>query len=135
MSLTVENFMKTGARLKALFGFNPIQSNRHGTILLYNERITESTSDEEIINIRSAYLKWKSDILSEFEKKEILLTEDEFGELFSTDDFSGTVSFLDLPINVFEDIQKYVAPIYALAKKQRWKKADSTQSEPIKTNI
>ena len=125
MSLTVENFIKTDARIKALFGFNPIQSNLYGPILLYNERITESTSDEEIINIRSAYLKWKSDILSEFEKQEILLTEDELGELFSTDDFSGTVSFLDVPINVFEDIQKYVAPIYALAKKQKWKKINN----------
>ena len=122
MSLTVEEFTKTDVRLKALFGFNPIQSNRYGTILLYNERITESSSDEEIIKIRSAYLRWKADILSEFEKREILLTEEEFAELFSADLFFGIVSFLGIPIDVFSDIQKYKAPITALAKRQKWKK-------------
>ena len=122
MSLTVENFIKTGARLKALFGFNPIQSNLCGKIRLYNEEITENTTDEEMIKIRSVYLKWKEAILSEFEKQEILLTNDEFGALFSTDLFFGIVSFLGIPINVFSDIQKYKAPITAFAKRQKWKK-------------
>ena len=122
MSLTVENFIKTDARLKDLFGFNPAQSNLCGKIRLYNEEITENTTDEEMIKIRSVYLKWKEAILSEFEKQEILLTNDEFGELFSTDLFFGIVSFLGIPINVFSDIQKYKAPITAFAKRQKWKK-------------
>ena len=122
MSITGKEFVKTDARLKALIGFNPAQSNLCGKIRLYNEEITENTTDEEMIKIRSVYLKWKEAILSEFERREILLTNDEFGALFSTDDFSGTVFFLDVPINVFEEIQNYIAPISAIAKRQKWKK-------------
>ena len=58
MSLTFEQFMAASKRwdemekrLVKLFGFNPATSNHYGTIQLYNQRINESTTDEEIMNL------------------------------------------------------------------------------------
>ena len=108
MSLTFEQFMAASKRwdemekrLVKLFGFNPATSNHYGTIQLYNQRINESTTEEEIMNIRTAYLQWKDNILSFFEKQNPNYGLEQIEKLFRVDFMFGTLSFLEIPVDIY----------------------------------
>ena len=94
-------------RLNKLFGFNPATSNHYGIIQLYNQRIDANTTDEEIKNIRSAYLSWKNDIIAILAEYNLFFEDDKFCELFSVDSMSGRLSFLDKEVDIYQSAVVY----------------------------
>lgn len=124
MSLTFEQFMAASKRwdemekrLVKLFGFNPAISNHYGTIQLYNQRINESTTDEEIMNIRTAYLQWKDNILSFFEKQNPNYELEQIEKLFRVDSMFGTLSFLEIPVDIYGEMEQYYSRIQEFLSK------------------
>ena len=107
MSLTLEGFEEAtrvwhvmDERLTKLIGFNPATSNHYGIIQLYNHRINEATTDEEILKIRAAYLEWRNGIKAILVEMGLELDEEQFCKLFSVSTMYGTLSFLDIPVDV-----------------------------------
>jgi len=94
-------------RLNKLIGFNPATSNHYGIIQLYNQRIDANTTDEEIKNIRSAYLSWKNDIIAILAEYNLFFEDDKFCELFSVDSMSGRLSFLDKEVDIYQSAVVY----------------------------
>ena len=94
-------------RLNKLIGFNPATSNHYGIIQLYNQRIDSNTTDEEIIKIRSAYLRWKNDIIAILAEYNLFFEDDKFCELFSIDSMSGRLSFLDEEVDIYQSADVY----------------------------
>ena len=94
-------------RLNKLIGFNPATSNHYGIIQLYNQRIDSNTTDEEIIKIRSAYLRWKNDIIAILAEYNLFFENDKFCELFSIDSMSGRLSFLDEEVDIYQSADVY----------------------------
>ena len=124
MSLTFEQFMAASKRwdemekrLVKLFGFNPATSNHYGMIHLYNQRINESTTDEEIMNIRTAYLRWKENILSFFEKHNPNYGLEQIEKLFRVDFMFGTLSFLEIPVDIYGEMEQYYSRIQEFLSK------------------
>ena len=88
-------------RLNRLLGFNPATSNHYGIIQLYNQRINDQTSDEEIMKIRSAYLSWKNDIIAILAEYNLFFEDDKLCVLFSIDSMSGRLSFLEEELDIY----------------------------------
>lgn len=114
MSLSFDEFVeahkaweKMDNRLNRLLGFNPATSNHYGIIQLYNQRINDQTSDEEIMKIRSAYLSWKNDIIAILAEYNLFFEDDKLCELFSIDSMSGRLSFLDEELDIYQSADVY----------------------------
>ena len=114
MSLSFEEFSKAlershamDQRLQTLLGFNPSTCNHYGVIQLYNQRINANTTDEEIMEIRAKYLKWKQSILDIFENSGSLPSEEQFDLMFCVDGMYGTLFFLGIPVDIDGDIAIY----------------------------
>ena len=118
MSLSFEGFLaaieeweKVNKRLNKLLGFNPSVSNHYGVIQIYNRRINSKTSDEEILKIRIKYLEWKFKVLSTFAENKFPISIEQFDNLFSVDCMYGTLSFLDIPVDIYESFDTYIKKI------------------------
>ncbi len=114
MSLTFEEFAEAhrrwaemDERLNKLIGLNPATSNHYGQIQLYNHRINSKTSDEEILELRSKYVRWRTAILEIFQSHDIIFNNDQFNELFSYDPMFGTISFLGTVLDLSRDMDYY----------------------------
>lgn len=114
MSLSLDEFVeahkawdKMDERLNRLIGFNPATSNHYGKIQLYNHRINDQTSDEEIIKIRSEYLNWKNSIIAILSDFNLVFDEEEFCKLFSVDGMFGTLTFLGIVVDVHQNTEMY----------------------------
>lgn len=114
MSLSLDEFSearkaweKMNERLNRLLGFNPTTSNHYGIVQLYNQRISNKTSDEEILKIRSDYLNWKKNILAIFSKFDLELDEEQFCKLFSFDGMFGTLTFLGIEVDIQQNTDVY----------------------------
>lgn len=107
MSLTYEGFTESikqweemDIRLNKLLGFNPATSNHYGIIQLYNNRISAKTTDNEILDIRKKYVRWKKEILGIFKDNKYTISDEEFSKLFSVDYMYGTISFLGTSLDL-----------------------------------
>lgn len=107
MSLSFDEFVsahkvwkRMDKRLHELFGFNPATSNHYGCILLYNNRISEQTTDEEIIKIRADYLTWKNELIVILSELGISFDEEQLSKLFFVDGMFGTITFLGDKIDI-----------------------------------
>ena len=114
MSLSFEQFDKAqrawdemDKRLTTLIGFNPAIGNHYGVIRLYNKRINSKTSDEEIINIRSAYVKWRDEIIAILSENGLVLEDEQFNSLFSVNFMYGTVAFLGTTFDIHQNTDMY----------------------------
>ncbi len=114
MSLTFEELAESGRRwnemdkrLTKLIGFNPATSNHYGQIQLYNYRIDSKTSDEQILELRSKYVKWKTEILTIFKNNNVILKDEQFNKLFSVDCMFGTITFLGEQLDLTKDMNFY----------------------------
>ena len=115
MSLTAEGFMQAynerkemRERLTRLLGFDPAYSDHYGTIRIYNREIDSRTTDEEILEIRQKYVKWRTDILAFLKERGYTPEGDAFSRLFDIDGMFGTMSFLGVYLNIDKGIEKYV---------------------------
>lgn len=126
MSLTFEEFTEAhrrwaemDQRLNRLIGFNPATSNHYGQIQLYNHRINSKTSDEEILELRSKYVRWRTAIFEIFKSHDIVFNDDQFNELFSYDPMFGTISFLGTVLDLNKDMDYYkeITKYYSKRKK------------------
>ena len=114
MSLSYEQFMEAvrhweemDKRLKRLIGLNPATSNHYGKIQLYNYEINSKTPDAKILEIYSAYAKWKTEILNIFMSKGFILDNGQFNKLFTVDFMYGTIFFLRERLDLNKDINQY----------------------------
>ena len=105
-------------RLNRLLGFNPATSNHYGIIQLYNQRINDKTSDEEIIKIRSDYLNWKNNIIAIFSKFNLALDDEQFCKLFSVDGMFGTLTFLGIAVDIQQNTDVYYETVEHLIDDQ-----------------
>ncbi len=109
MSLSWEEFdevQKTSQvmdeRLKRLFGFNASTSNHYGMRRLYNQEIDSKTTDEELIAIRAAFVKWRTRVLALLAEKNVSVTDELWDRLFYYDCMFGGVWFLLDPLDIYE---------------------------------
>lgn len=114
MSLSLDEFVearmaweKMDERLNRLIGFNPATSNHYGIIKLYNIRIDAQTPDEEIINIRSAFLKWENNIITILSEYNLIFDEEKINKLFSVDGMFGTLTFLGFEVDIYQKTDVY----------------------------
>lgn len=124
MSLSLEEFANAliewgemEERLVKLFGFNPATSNHYGVIQLYNQRISANTPDEKIIEIRSKFLEWKDSILAIFAENGVVLNIDQLNQLFRVDGMYGTLYFLEIPVDIYDNGEAYRSAISTFLKK------------------
>ena len=94
-------------RLTRLIGFDPSTSNHYGIRQLYNHRIDEKTTDEQILRLRRDYLKWRGEVIAFFEDNSHPIDDDELGSLFSQSFMYGTVYFLGIPLDIYAGIEPY----------------------------
>lgn len=129
MSLTLEAFGEAlrlrhvmDERLTKLIGFSPATGNHYGIIQLYNHHINEATTDEEILKIRAAYLEWRNGIKAILVEMGLELDEEQFCKLFSVSTMYGTLSFLDIPVDVRRSMAAWRKDIEAvLADPQKFR--------------
>ena len=114
MSLTLEELSEAykewseiEKRLVRLMGFSPATSNHYGRIRMYNQCINSKTSDEELLRIRSAFLKWKKDIVELLEERGIIVDDVLWNRLFSLDCMYGELSFLNVEVDIYSNVDKY----------------------------
>lgn len=94
-------------RLTGLIGFDPSTSNHYGIRQLYNHRIDEKTTDEEILKLRRDYLAWRGEVIAFFEANGRSVDDDEFDTLFSLSLMYGTIAFLGIPLDIYAGIDPY----------------------------
>ena len=121
MSLSFDEFVeahkaweKMDNRLNRLLGFNPATSNHYGIIQLYNQRINDQTSDEEIMKIRSGFLNWKNNIIAIFSKFNLALDDEQLSKLFSVDGMFGTLTFLGTAVDIQQNTDVYYETVERL---------------------
>ena len=121
MSLSLDEFDEAlkaweemDERLNRLLGFNPATSNLYGIIQLYNQRINDQTSDEEIMKIRSGFLNWKNNIIAIFSKFNLALEDEQFCKLFSVDGMFGTLTFLGTAVDIQQNTDVYYETVERL---------------------
>ena len=121
MSLSLDEFIeaqkdweKMDERLNRLLGFNPATSNHYGIIQLYNQRINDQTSDEEIMKIRSGFLNWKNNIIAIFSKFNLALDDEQLSKLFSVDGMFGTLTFLGTAVDIQQNTDVYYETVERL---------------------
>ena len=114
MSLTFEQFVEArrvrdamSKRLKKLIGYDPTNSNHYGAVLMYNYRITEKTTDDELLELQSRYLAWRDEVLTFFKGNGYPIDNEEYGRLFDVDIMYGVVSFLGVRLDIEADIEPY----------------------------
>ncbi len=114
MSLTFDEFVESrrrweemDKRITKLIGFNPATSNHYGQIQLYNCRINSKTPDDKILELRSIYVEWRTEILNIFKNNGLLLDDEQFNKLFSVDCMFGTITFLGERLDLSKDINFY----------------------------
>lgn len=114
MSLTFKEFRKAvqryeemDERLKRLFGFNPSNGDHYGRIHLYNNVIHADTTDEEILELRAKFVRWREQVLAVFRQKNPEFTNEQVGALFSCDNMCGILKFLGTPLDLDGDIDFY----------------------------
>ena len=125
MSLSFDEFVeahkaweKMDNRLNRLLGFNPATSNHYGIIQLYNQRINDQTSDEEIMKIRSGFLNWKNNIFAIFSKFNLALDDEQLSKLFSVDGMFGTLTFLGVAVDIQQNTDVYYETVERLLDDQ-----------------
>ena len=125
MSLSCDEFVeahkaweKLDNRLNRLLGFNPATSNQYGIIQLYNQRINDQTSDEEIMKIRSGFLNWKNNIIAIFSKFNLALDDEQLSKLFSVDGMFGTLTFLGTAVDIQQNTDVYYETVERLLDDQ-----------------
>ena len=125
MSLSFDEFVeahkaweKMDNRLNRLLGFNPATSNHYGIIQLYNQRINDQTSDEEIMKIRSDFLNWKNNIIAIFSKFYLALDDEQFNKLFSVDGMFGTLTFFGVTVDIQQNTDVYYETVERLLDDQ-----------------
>lgn len=125
MSLSFDEFVeahktweKMDNRLNRLLGFNPATSNHYGIIQLYNQRINDQTSDEEIMKIRSGFLNWKNNIIAIFSKFNLALDDEQLSKLFSVDWMFGTLTFLGTAVDIQQNTDVYYETVESLLDDQ-----------------
>lgn len=116
MSLSAEAFMQAHKereemreRLIRLLGIDPAYTDHYGIIRIYNRVINRKTTDEEILEIRKKYVKWKTDILA-FLKERGYTPKDakEFSSLFYRDPMFGTMRFLGVRLDIDKNVDEYI---------------------------
>ncbi len=127
MSLTCAQFMEASRRweemderLKRLIGFNPANSNHYGIIRLYNVKIDEKTTDDEIMQIRLSYIEWKQTIYDYCKRKNYKLTDDEFAKMFRGDVMWGTTTFCGITLDLGRNTQEYFGLVDYYFSKKFW---------------
>lgn len=98
---------KMDQRLKKVIGFNPSTRINHKGIRLYNEKIDLITTDEMIMEIHAKFLRWKEDILAIFAEKQFYPEAEQFDSLFDANPNSGTLFFLDEPVDINKSAEAY----------------------------
>ena len=114
MSLTFEELVEASKRydamrerMKKLIGFDPTVGDHYGRIHLYNHVISENTPDEDILDLHSAYVAWKNEVLAFFEERDCHFDGDEFGELFFYDPMYGDIRFLGKYLDIYAGIDPH----------------------------
>ena len=125
MSLTFEQFVEVcrahdvmSKRLKKLIGYDPTNSNHYGVILMYNYRITEKTTDDELLELQSRYLAWRDEVLTFFKGNGYPIDNEEYGRLFYVDTMYGEVSFLGVRLDIEAGIEPYREKILKMINKR-----------------
>lgn len=125
MSLTFEQFVEVrrahdviSKRLKKLIGYDPTNSNHYGVVLMYNYRITEKTTDDELLELQSRYLAWRDEVLTFFKGNGYPIDNEEYGRLFYVDTMYGEVSFLGVRLDIEAGIEPYREKILKMINKR-----------------
>ena len=125
MSLTFEQFVEVrrahdviSKRLKKLIGYDPTNSNHYGVVLMYNYRITEKTTDDELLKLQSRYLAWRDEVLTFFKGNGYPIDNEEYGRLFNVDIMYGEVSFLGVCLDIEAGIEPYREKILKMINKR-----------------
>ena len=125
MSLTFEQFVEVrrahdamSKRLKKLIGYDPTNSNHYGVILMYNYRITEKTTDDELLELQSMYLAWRDEVLTFFKENGYPIDNEEYGKLFDVNIMYGEVSFLGVRLDIEAGIEPYREKILEMINKR-----------------
>ena len=107
MSLNFEQFVSAsrrrealGEKVKSVLGYDPLTSDHWGGVHLYNVRITENITEEQILEIREKYEEWKKSILALLAKHGITPSEEQWIKMFDIDPMGGTIRFLKMGVNV-----------------------------------
>ena len=126
MSLSVEEWDRASKKnstvrekVVKIIGFDPTVVNHYGMIYLYNEELYEDTTEEEISEIREKYLDWKQKIIGILAENNIFLDNEKFSELFSVDFMFGSLTFLGINVNIYEDVEIYRKVIKCLLDGER----------------
>ena len=125
MSLSAEAFMQAykeweemAERLIRLLGVDPAYTDHYGIIRIYNCVINRKTTDEEILEIRQKYVKWRTDILAFLEERGYTPEGDAFSRLFDIDPMFGAMSFLGVYLNIDKGIDEYVPKMLEFLEKR-----------------
>lgn len=123
MSLSFEDIVTTGERYNKIkekvisaVGFNALNSNHINEAILYNVRIDENTTKEEIIDICSKFFDLYDEIEELFKKNDVEFKDDYFSNMV----FDGYTTFLCKSIDVYKGIaplKKTINDYFKLYKK------------------
>lgn len=113
MSIRLEDFTKIDEKYRivsekviSVLGCNYLNSNHYGHTLLFNQHISEKTSEERIKDIYNKYKKLCTDLTKVFNENGFELDEN---YLKGPDMMSGKICLLNVPLNVDKGI-KHLMP-------------------------
>ncbi len=102
----LERCEKMSERLKKLLGFNPADDDHYGCIWLYNHSIDLDTPDETIVKIQEDYVQWQERFLAWLAEKGWILNSKQLEYLLCSDMY-GRMTFLKVPINIHQGMERY----------------------------